>query len=266
MNFFLSFIANSTTRLNASYFIPCYNNVSCMTFDIEKNDQGRSDYSALAGHFFWDIWKTLPADQTDQNIIQPSCFVMTRHPVQRIISLYNQRYFSELQSAYHQRPIDTFSAEEWERILIYQRFARKKEDNVTVIIVDEGMSDAACRAILNLRATTGLVNPSSIEVPPELTAKETQQAINNVKQCVVGVLEEWEDTVRVINHWFPWISFDNKFGRQLNRGNKGDKYLRKELMEVTIRNNPCDMALHQAMLEQFELQKKVINLEILDDS
>lgn len=226
-----------------------------------------SKVSVIAGHFFWDVWKPLPAYQKpmkNQNPsnFRPSCFVMARHPVQRIISFYDQRFFREVKSPLFQKDLNNFSPEQWEELLIYQRFARLKEDNVTVIIVDEGMSDAACRTMANIKTTAGLENPVEISVPPELTYKETQRALENSKQCVIGILERWDDTIRVINHWFPWISFDNKFDLQLNRGSASNRYIRPDLYEVTVRNNLCDMELYNQMLQQFEEQVKIIETSL----
>jgi hypothetical protein len=224
-----------------------------------------SKVSVIAGHFFWNVWKPLPQASGRNQLpnlsssFKPSCFVMARNPIQRIISFYDQRFYREVKSPLFEKDFNNFSTEEWEQLLIYQRFARLKEDNKTVIIVDEGMSDAACRTMANIKTTAGLENPTEIAVPPELTQDETRRALENSKHCVIGVLERWEDTVRVINHWFPWIFFDNKFGLQLNRGSSSNRYIRPDLLEVTIRNNQCDMHLYDQMVHQFEKQLEILN-------
>ncbi len=223
-----------------------------------------SKVAVIAGHFFWDVWKSLPAYVAHQrdpqkSFFEPSCFVMARHPVQRVISFYDQRFYREVKSPLFEKDLNEFSPEQWENLIIYQRFARMKEDNVTVIIVDEGMSDAACRTMANVKTTAGLENPTEVPVPAELSKEQTITALNNAKKCVVGVLERWDDTVRVINHWFPWIFFDNKFDMQLNRGAPNNRFIRPDLYEVTLRNNKCDMLLYNQMVSQFENQLKVVD-------
>jgi hypothetical protein len=52
-----------------------------------------------------------------------------------------------------------------------------------------------------------IVGEDEILVPPELTEEEILRALGNVPRIVVGILERWSDTVRVMNHWFPWIDF-----------------------------------------------------------
>jgi hypothetical protein len=215
--------------------------------------------SVIAGHFFWGVWEPLPAYQSSGESFRPSCFVMTRHPVQRIMSFYNQRFYREVNSHLYGRDINSFTSSQWEELLIYQRFARLKDDNVTVIIVDEGMSDAACRTMASIKTTTGLENPTSVSVPPELTTVEVNRALSNSKQCVVGVLEQWEDTIRMINHWFPWIDFENKFDLHLNQGSPESRGMREDLLKVTLQNNKCDMMLHEQFLQQFEAQKRILN-------
>lgn len=36
--------------------------------------------------------------------------------------------------------------------------------------------------------------------PADLT-----EAKRNMDRCVVGLLSDWETTLQVLNHWFPWI-------------------------------------------------------------
>ena len=52
-----------------------------------------------------------------------------------------------------------------------------------------------------------------IVVPPELTEEEVLRALGNVPRIVVGILERWGDTLRVMNHWFPWIDFSRDKNR-----------------------------------------------------
>lgn len=32
-------------------------------------------------------------------------------------------------------------------------------------------------------------------------------AKERLDRCVVGLLEEWKDTLSVVKHWFPWMKF-----------------------------------------------------------
>ena len=76
------------------------------------------------------------------------------------------------------------------------------------MIIDVGMEDAACRALANAKATTGLVaGVDDIHVPPPVTETETLRALTNVEHCVVGLLERWEETKAMLEFWFPWLDF-----------------------------------------------------------
>ena len=53
--------------------------------------------------------------------------------------------------------------------------------------------------------------PSSPELQPSpLPPDAFQKAKINTEKCVVGVFEEWDESMRVIQHWFPWIKITNR--------------------------------------------------------
>lgn len=92
------------------YFIPCHNGIHCVTLSLQEANETSpnllstavtpvvTNYTVIAGHFFWDIWKLLPEFAANEKRVDndvsytssPSCFVMGRHPVDRAISYYYQ--------------------------------------------------------------------------------------------------------------------------------------------------------------------------------
>jgi hypothetical protein len=85
--------------------------------------------------------------------VRPSCFVIGRHPVDRIISYYYQRVYGSYSSAFRYVPLSHLTIEEVESILI-TRHQEINKDHVNVI-VDEGIRNATCRALANKKLTTG---------------------------------------------------------------------------------------------------------------
>jgi hypothetical protein len=82
-------------------------------------------------------------------------------------------------------------------------------------------------------------------------------AVSNMKQCVVGILERWDETIDVINHWFPWIDFTSNPTRRrmfLYSGKETLKTIRPELLEVLHDVNKCDMILYEEMILLFNKQ------------
>lgn len=53
---------------------------------------------------------------------------------------------------------------------------------------------------------------------------DLEEAKRNLDRCVVGFLGDWDNTLRVLNHWFPWIQTSTW------RENKGE-------------NRPADVSL-----------------------
>ena len=94
-------------------------------------------------------------------------------------------------------------------------------------------------------------------VPAALTERDTQEAISRLQYTIVGILERWNDTVKVINHWFPWIDFTNDFNRKrmfIFRGKENRDELLPELYEVLANFNRCDMNLYDHMKIRFDDQ------------
>ena len=122
-----------------------------------------NNISIVAGHFFWEVWKTLPkcrnytwehdSKSTDAMKCRPSCFIMGRHPIDRAISYYYQRCYQLESCIGYQRRINDLSVEEMTTIALYERQADYDpyRGNKSIIILDEGMEDAACRTILNAK-------------------------------------------------------------------------------------------------------------------
>lgn len=160
-----------------------------------------------------------------QALFQPSCFLLFRHPATRVISQYYERIYHERAHAFYRRRIDSLDLESFQGLLESYRWGRWMEDNRTAIVVDDGFGDITCRALLdNKKTTAGFVLQGDhphrdteesdaeqrvLQIPPRITEKETSMAVRRMQRCVVGLLENWSDTLRVLDHWFPWILAHN---------------------------------------------------------
>ncbi len=273
------FIIESADRLGLQYFVPCHGSVHCVTLELPSFHSSEEELrllrnvSVVAGHFFWEVWKGLPAflptviaplltGESQPQISAdrvPSCLVMGRHPVERAISYYYQRCYQLPNCIGFQRRINELSAAELEFVTLRERQADYAADNATLLMLDEGMADAACRSMAGLKATTGLVVDLAVPVPlpEELNERDTERAIRNVRHCVVGVLEHWEDTQEVLAAWFPWLDFSTDTHRRkmhIYSGKETVEEIRPELREVLLSLNTCDWALYQEMLRLFAAQ------------
>lgn len=272
-------------KLNLVPFIPCHGGIHCVTLSIEDHRQQLvkpseglvyADISIVAGHFSWNVWQQLPEyvsatrnleHTTNASIPTPPCFIMGRHPVDRAISYYYQRCFQISDCIGYNRKMNELTSHEMAHIVLYERQGRLREDNVTVIILDEGMSDSACRAVADVKGTTGfVVNLSqSMTIPDSLTHDEMSRALRHVSKCVVGLQDRWDDTKRVLGHWFPWIDFSqqpaNRRLMQLLKDKEDRDTLRPELRAIIEAENACDLELHNKMTEIFETQLKVLNFD-----
>lgn len=202
-----------------------------------------------------------------------SCFTVGRHPVDRAISYYYQRFYQHREVAVeasgeasprplqHKR-INELSPAELEGLVLSVREATHSHfypDQLTFI--DEGMGDAACAAVLGLKFTTGRAATQQLSLPPTIPASTYPQAKSNLQQCVVGLQERWNETLQVLDVWIPWIDFSTDAQRRkmkLYSGVETRHTLRPELHDVLVRLNPCDMMLYEEMQRLFQLQMEIV--------
>ena len=153
--------------------------------------------------------------------------------------------------------------EHLEFILEVMRHPSSLADNVTLVLTDEGMSDAACRQVLGLRQTTG--KPLDFQVPSDaqvLGEEDAELAYKNAKQCIVGVQEDMQSTYRVLQHWLPWIKMgETEYVGKHNQGKRsGDvqELLRPEIINIIRKANRCDIRLYNKVQKRFQQQLSTI--------
>jgi hypothetical protein len=257
----------SAERHGLKYVVPCHGAVHCLVTGLSFRECASASasvpcaggislegVSVLAGHFSWNVWRSLPSFQRSVSSPAPPCLVMWRHPVSRVISYYYERCFNGSSCPGYQRRLNDMGADEMTNLLDYFRQAKYAEDNRTLVITDEGMSDAACRAMSDTKGTTGrVVGQDPIPIPALLTASERQEALDNAEKCVVGLTEQWDLTVSVLRHFFPWLDLSRSYRlMKLYDNMETLSTLRPDIRAVIEAANACDMTLHEVMMSRFE--------------
>ena len=224
-----------------------------------------SNVSIIAGHFDFDAIYALPQCSTAGRkggrslSCNPHCFVVARHPIDRAISYYYQRAITT--DIARNRSMNELTAEELELIVLSVRVA----ETSTIFtdqkfFIDDGMSEAACRAIIPDRYTVGLP-VGDLLIPPMISESLYPTALSNVQQCVVGMQEDWDNTMRVLDHWFPWIDYTEHLelkAMKLFVGQETRLTLRADLYNVLFQLNKCDFMLFENMKVLFLKQLEVL--------
>jgi hypothetical protein len=246
--------------------------------------------SIVAGHFFWDVWQHLPSAlslkslkgvdsaESSNHVIDadlkderggevtdikavPPCIIIGRHPIGRAISYYYQRCYRSENCVGYQRNLNDLSVAELSSFIKYKRQGGFRSDNITTVVLDEGLEDAACRALANEKSTTGLtVGVDALHFPPPLSQEAITRALDNSEKCVVGILERWEETKEVLKFWFPWLDFAQESDRRrmfftIRKETIMD--IKPELAAEILRINSCDMLLYDKMVRLFESELSI---------
>ena len=279
-------IYQSALANDLPFYIPAYNSIPDMTFSLNNATRlSLARMSVIAGHFEWGVWNDLPDFSSEKRKIFsdfdyttvsriPSCFMMGRHPVDRVISYYYQRCYRESSCSYSGVLFGDLSREDMYHIIIEFRQVKYLDDGTTLMFSDDGVADSMCLAALGKRYTTGLLAEKVLEetggsLPKELSLEDHQHAISNSNQCVIGMLEEWEMSFRMLKYWFPWMSIpvqennkkstvDTPHLMKLYKNKENVKTLHPDIREYIESLIPCDMKLYRSMLNRFEKQKSYL--------
>jgi hypothetical protein len=251
-------VFTSASQASLISLVPGHGDISPLRFDLEGLTEDRlKSVSVLAGHFPWGIWSKLPS--VDQSTTTPPCFVMGRHPVDRVGSYYYQRCYREPHCVHYQIPFNDLTPDDLTHFIMFFRQALKGPSG-DLMVVDEGAQEACCRAMANRKVTTGRSGRDD-ELPVELTLLEEEAALANVEHCVVGLQEDWTNTMRVLEHWFPWIdtSVDSDQKLYVSPKRESVSMIRSELQEIIETMNSCDMRLYEKMRTLFKEQLSVVD-------
>lgn len=293
---FIRLLSRIADKLLLPAIICGYRNVPAVIWSLDDvsslpNLPHLEDIAIISGHFQWGVWSQLPSYQDTtpasssykavdvsvntepQNTILPSawslapppCFIMYRHPVSRVISYYYRRVYSDIVPSFH-RTLNEWSPHDLRHLLTSIRHPTTLL-NGRVVISDEGMSDAACRAVSGKRVMTGKAYrpDEGMPLPPPLDQSDTDEALENCRKCIVGIQEDMNSTLAVLRHWFPWMREAlEDIPPVVNQGHHGDiaenmEHLRPEIRAVIEEMNTCDMELYNVALEQFARQMIVMN-------
>ena len=170
------FITEAAERHGIKSLVPCHHGVHCTVLSLsDLFRSGQQDLlqeaAVVAGHFFWGVWRHLPhwniahitslsslEEEEEEEEEVPHLLVMGRHPVDRAISYYYQRCYQVEHCRGYKRMMNNLLPGELLEIGLNERhgrFSPLDPSNKTIVLLDEGMSDAACRVLSGRRATSG---------------------------------------------------------------------------------------------------------------
>ncbi len=193
----------------------------------------------LAGRFEWGAW--------EREVGRPrqlQCAVLLRHPVSRVVSYYYDRIFPSSR--------ERFNDLSGERLAFYLDFWRSAHGAVWR---DEGLSDAACKALCGVRQFQGLT-PAQCprEPPPDAPPCTPELAAARLRRCSVGLTEHWAASMAVLAHHAPWLNTtltqpcpDSRQGPFPEE--RHPNTVHPDLRAIVENANRCDMLLYEAALD-----------------
>eukprot|EP01031_Cornospumella_fuschlensis_P038988 gene38988-47427_t len=199
-------IVQSADALGRNVFVPCYHGLSCLTFThpaaavepytvgsklinhIVKKNFPVSNLSVIGGHFSWDRCYDLHHCNPTGKLLRE----WTEAELDRLIISYRAWYVDEdlqrltfsLQKKY-ERCLNTSSCPSYdasEHELVRMTNGKREAE---IVVIDDGMANAACRGILNKKSSTGTrftayQRSYVLAHPTLLTESDTQEALRRV--------------------------------------------------------------------------------------
>ena len=161
--------------------------VDCYTFDYSNKSLDVADAVVMGGHFNWGFWENQAVPPRNDL----ACFTLSRHPVSRVISFYYERVYSLTK-----RTLNDLSVEELVHLL--ERFRGSGFGKWR----DEGMSNAACKMLSGARVFTGRTPTEAIQE----VSWSFEEASPRLASCIVGLQEDWDESMEAVKFWFPWMA------------------------------------------------------------
>jgi len=193
----------------------------------------RCQYGLISAHLSFDIWRYLDH--------QPSYLTMLRHPVERVLSMYDfQRHFVDVFGVEHNR----------DEITAVQRKARSEVARGLLSFLrspDESVRLAVSNAQTLLIAGG---NPRSMPEPVEQDMLE--KAKSNLREfAFIGLTERMQPSLNLLSYSFGWLPREsitlNDTPHRVSRSN-----LPPDIVELIAEMNRLDLELYRYASQLFE--------------
>lgn len=255
-------VYNSARELEVEAFVPCYSDIPCPTFDLASiPERRRENIAIVAGHFDWQVLDELDVKDrwSRESGRQFSCFTLMREPVARFISYYYDRVYKpcpfrlgELSAHDVQWIFDNFvfmwgSGKGKRGVPVVECLQSYMAGKHGAIIVDEGPADALAKLFSGANVNKGEEMSDWPSLAPPRAPYSAKFAEGNADKCVIGIVERWDHSMLVLQHWFPWIDIQEEL--RLKTSYVGETYesqgeLSDDMLAVIRRNTQQDALLY----------------------
>ena len=271
-------IAKAALRHNLTFLIPCLEDVgggaanlmnmmvgndhsrSCNTYSLDflpgilksHDDKFRraKELSVVAGHFYYPSMayltssvSTHPTSGYSYNHQHPfSCIIMIRDPVEQFLSCYQERFQNKLGKKVSELPLEDL---------------KDAVGGYTEPSMPYGCSNEIARFVSpsldDERVNKGLLSQEAI-----------QESKRYISQCTIGnIVDHHNDTLRVIEHWHPWLRKDysgENNGHRATMSNRHEKNaLTLEALTLIRQGNSLGIELYEFSMRRFDRQVKELN-------
>jgi len=254
--FRLMLVHTSARELNLSFDVPCYaadgsfDEESCFRFSPRNRFSSQTlepSPAIIGGHFQWGDWGDIP----DEDV---TCVVSLRHPYHRVLSLYNQRF----RPLFEGRSLGDLNEDELEWLFGNGLGLRLRDGAYTV--VDEGLSDAACKMLCGRNEHRGEVvpepcfYPDRCDVRPEpfrnSTACSYSTLRRRLRRCTLILQERWDESQEVLAARLPYLYREPDLKANMNGRDDADLSLKAKA--AIAAHNRCDLFLHDIATLKFD--------------
>jgi hypothetical protein len=98
---------------------------------------------------------------------------------------------------------------------------------------------------------------------PLTTTAAVDISLGHINHCIIGILERFNDTKSILKNWLPWLDINyitpEKRRMRISNYDESKETLPKEVYELLLSKNECDMMIYEAMVKRFETQLQYLD-------
>ncbi|KAL1504455.1 hypothetical protein AB1Y20_010863 [Prymnesium parvum] len=238
-------------QLQLSAHIPCHT-VACTVYSPPPRDSSPR-FAILGGHYHRPTLQRWLGEDGSGASRRAGCLVMLRSTVDRVRSCWNFRYVQEPMS-FGLQPLAP-------RLHAVDPRALNASLPTLRSVHGEGCNNEALRVLSSVGADEEAVGRLTAgEEWSPLAVGALDEALGQLSQCAVVLLDRCGATMRVIRHWMPWLAaYYDCSTQRVQVGTTARAALSADAERIIRTHNALDERVYAFAVRKLDAQLRLIN-------